>query len=285
MSAASQSSSVARVAHQHHAPAKIAEHGNGLRANFLVGTDPRFERQLLRLEGGVEIRSAIDANSRARAVEVHRTRTTARWKRRHRRGSWGGSWKRLLQGLRCVAPPREKFGIARHDLTVEPVRAEVSQGAAVLERRVKLIVGDDVVAIVVIEPRERAVHEELDVFAAQDGVVDAKLIHVAHERRTTRAIDPVTDAKILFTTVAERDIPRVRFANQLSVDVKLHSLQEHVDGDRDVVPTTIGDGDFRRWGVRAHVRRVRGRFREKPERPVDVVAAAQMTVSAAQQVH
>ena len=153
-----------------------------------------------------------------------------------------------------------------------------------LERRVKLVVGDDIVAVVVIVSRERAVHEKQDVLAAHDGVVDAKLIHVAHERRTTRAIDPVTDAKILSPAVAERDVPRERFANQLSVDVKLHPLQERVDGDRDVVPTTVGDGDFRRRGVRAHVRRGR-RFREKPERPVDVVAAAQMTFSAAQQVH
>ena len=82
VSAASQSGTVARVAHQHHAPAEIAEHGDGLRANLLVGADPRLERQLLRLESGVEFRGAIDANSRARAVEVHRARTAARRKRR-----------------------------------------------------------------------------------------------------------------------------------------------------------------------------------------------------------
>mmetsp|Transcript_36808 Transcript_36808/g.90878 ORF Transcript_36808/g.90878 Transcript_36808/m.90878 type:complete len:216 (+) Transcript_36808:4208-4855(+) len=79
----------AGVAHQHHAPAQVSEHGDHLRANLSVRADPRFERHL-RCGIGEHARS-VDLHVGVIAVEVKRTGADLRrsrrrvWRRRHER--------------------------------------------------------------------------------------------------------------------------------------------------------------------------------------------------------
>ena len=265
-------------AHEHHAPAEVAQHSQRLTANLRVGTNPRLEGELLRV---VHRSLSVDADDRVLSVEIHRARALELRRARRRRGR--GRRERVEQSLRARAIPQNRRRVVDLDDAVEAMPPEIGQDVPVPERRVELVVRDDLRAIGVIPSRERAVHPRQDVLLADDGAEHAELVHVPEEGRALRASNRVADAERKLTAVVHADVPARVPSGELAVDVKRDQLHHRVDGDRDVVPSAVGDGAIGGGRVSAHV--ALHRVTEEADGAVDVVAAAQVAAAAAEQIH
>mmetsp|Transcript_36808 Transcript_36808/g.90879 ORF Transcript_36808/g.90879 Transcript_36808/m.90879 type:complete len:213 (+) Transcript_36808:5000-5638(+) len=132
--------------------------------------------------------------------------------------------------------------------------------------------------------RHRHRHESVQALDCDHCVVDAKFVHVAHEKSAVGARGPRSDPHRLGVPVEEPDVGVDGIAGVNPVDVEADVLEHVIDSHGDVVPLPARHGGGGTGRVLAR-RGGGGGLRQETNRGVRVVPAAHITSSSTHQKH